>query len=299
VIITACREHEVSFVGNGDLTLFGQALVDGLQGGGDYMANRNGFISVFDLYSHLYNMLQTWVPQRVDAAVRAKYGNIQEPELTVLKGVGPFAVALYRGATTLGGFSAPERPEVDAGLREVDEARSQRLLDQILQVGGNLGDTAGGDIQKASGDIVSGQKAGGDAAGRDIVKPGSDAITVGDISGSSGIAIGRGARATVGGAPLNDELAARFAAISQQIAASDKHAAIKETVSQQVQAVAAEAAKGEQADTGKIEGWLQVIASMMPDILEVTANTLLSPISGVATVVKKVAEKAKATAGRG
>jgi uncharacterized caspase-like protein len=37
VIITACREHQVSFVGNGDLTLFGQALVDGLQGKGDYL----------------------------------------------------------------------------------------------------------------------------------------------------------------------------------------------------------------------------------------------------------------------
>jgi hypothetical protein len=101
VIITACREHQVSFVGDGSLTLFGQALVDGLQGKGDYVTNRGGFISAYDLYSHLYDTLQAWVPQKVDADVRAQYGTVQEPELTVLKGVGPFAVALYSGATTL------------------------------------------------------------------------------------------------------------------------------------------------------------------------------------------------------
>ena len=96
--------------------------------------------------------------------------------------------------------------------------------------------------------------------------------------------------------PANGELG--FAEIYRQITASDKHAAIKETVTKQVEAVAAEAAKGEQADASKIEGWLHIIGSMMPDILEVTANTLLDPLSGIATVVKKVAEKAKAATGR-
>ncbi|NCC34029.1 MAG: caspase family protein, partial [Chloroflexia bacterium] len=59
VIMTACREHQVSYVGAGRLTLFSQALVDGLQGKGDHVGNRGGFISVFDLYSHLYDTLQT------------------------------------------------------------------------------------------------------------------------------------------------------------------------------------------------------------------------------------------------
>lgn len=43
------------------------------------------------------------MPRLVPAAVRQRYGEKQEPELTILKGVGPFAVALYRGATTRGG----------------------------------------------------------------------------------------------------------------------------------------------------------------------------------------------------
>jgi hypothetical protein len=311
VIVTACRENQVSYVGNGNLTLFGQALVDGLQGKGDYISNRGGFISAFDLYSHLYDTLQTWVPAKISASLRQKHGEQQEPELTVLKGVGPFAVSLYRGATALGSFSAPNRPEVDAGLREVDEARSQRLLGSILniQVGGDVntagrdnlagatvGDNyTGGDRteRRSVVDFGSGGQFGdlnfGDIAGRDIVK---DNITVGDITSSSGIAIGHGARAhvTTGGA---EQLAAAFAAVYQKLAASPESPAIKSVVEQQVKAVEAEAAKGEAADAGKIESWLTVIARMMPDILEVTANTLLSPVSGVATAVKKIAEKAR------
>jgi hypothetical protein len=196
-IITACRENQYSFVGEGELTLFGQALVDGLEGKGDYASNGNGFINVFDLYSQLYDTLRIWVPQRVAASIRQRYGDAQEPELTVLKGVRPFAIACYRGPATLGGFSAPDKPAIDAGLREVDQARSRRLLGQLLasgpfagvtintqQSGGiNLG--IGNQIGQI-GDIVAGDKIGGD-------KVGGDKISVGDISGSSGqIAVGRG-----------------------------------------------------------------------------------------------------------
>jgi hypothetical protein len=324
VIITACREDQVSFVGSGALTLFTQALVDGLQGKGDYISNRGGFISIFDLYSHLYDKLQEWVPAKISAYLRQKYGERQEPELTVIKGVGPFAVSLYRGATMLGSFSAPEQPDIDAGLREIDPKRSERLLNQLLQIqAGRDTNTAGRDLSTAGRDNLSGahieggytggnrteQQGGihfgsggrfgdltfGDIAGRDIIKGNTmgDNIKVGDISNSDGIAIGCGAQANVTKGVQADQLAAAFSAVYQQLAASPESPAIKGVVEEQVKAVEAEAAKGEAADAGKIQGWLTVIARMMPDILEVTANTLLSPVSGVATVVKKVAEKAK------
>jgi hypothetical protein len=213
VLITACREDQVSYVGSGKLTLFTQALVDGLQGKGDYIGNRGGLISAFDLYSHLYATLQAWVPQRVPEWLRQSYGQTQEPELTVLKGVGPFAVSLYRGATTLGGFSAPDRPEIDSGLREVDPKRSERLLNQVLQIqagrdvttagrdnltGAQIeGGYTGGDRTERRGviDFGSGGQFGnltfGDIAGGNITR---DTINIGDITGSSGLAIGRGAQ---------------------------------------------------------------------------------------------------------
>lgn len=43
--------------------------------------------------------------------------------------------------------------------------------------------------------------------------------------------------------------------------------------------------KGYQANVTKIAGWLQMLTRMALDIVEVTANTLLSPIAGTATLV--------------
>jgi hypothetical protein len=57
--------------------------------------------------------------------------------LTVLKGVGPFAVSLYRGATNLGEFTAPAQPPEDTAVQQVSQRRSQAQLEQLLQVQGN------------------------------------------------------------------------------------------------------------------------------------------------------------------
>jgi hypothetical protein len=299
VIVTACHEDQVSFVGGGDLTLFGQALVDGLQGKGDYIANRHGFISAFDLYSHLYDTLQTWVPQQIDADVRKKYGDTQEPELTILKGVGPFAVALYRGASTLGDFSAPDRPEIDSGLREVDEARSKRLLGQILASGPFAGATIttqqsggvnlgiGTQIGQV-GDIIAGDKIGGD-------KVAGDKITVGDITGSSGIALSRGARATVTTGLSGSETARLFQAIYAQIQARPADPSVEtDEIQGKVQQIEQEAQAGMQANAGKLGRWLRELAGMAPDIFDVTVACLTNPVAGVAEAAKKVAAKAKA-----
>ncbi len=214
VIISACRENQYSFIGPGPLTLFTQALVDGLQGKG--VSSNRGYISVFDLYTHLYFALDEAVPRKVSAAVRQRYGEQQEPELTILKGVGPFAVALYRGATTLGAFDASGGPPEGTAVREVNPAYAQAMLRQHQQhIGGNaqVGAAIAGDVH---GDVTvdqRGQRGGvnfgsggqfgdisiGDVAGRDIIKTeitGGDRISTGDISGT-GIAIGRGARSSV------------------------------------------------------------------------------------------------------
>jgi hypothetical protein len=303
VIITACREHQVAFVGNGELTLFGQALVDGLQGKGDFVANRNGFISVFDLYSHLYDTLHAWVPQRVDADVRQKYGDTQEPELTILKGVGPFAVALFRGAITLGDFSAPERPDLDAGLRQVDEARSKRLLGQILASGPFAGATIttqqSGGINLGIGtqigqisDIVAGDKVAGDKVDR-------DKIIVGNVTNNSGIAIGRGAQATVATGLSGNEAAQLFQAIYAQIQARPADPSVeKDEIQGKVQQIEQEVNMGAQANEGKLGRWLRELAGMAPDIFDVTVACLANPMAGFAEVVKKVAGKAKATEGK-
>jgi hypothetical protein len=295
VIITACREGQYSFIGNGSLTLFGQALVDGLQGKGDYLANRGGVISAFDLYSQLYDSLQSWVPQRVSADIRAKYGNAQEPELTILKGVGPFAVALYRGAATLGEFSAPQRPEVESGLREVDPARSERLLKQLAPSGTTVTTVQSGGINMGVnnrfgtvGDIVGGDKVAGD-------KVAGDKINVGNITGSSGVAIGRGSHASVSTGLSGSDVTQLFQAIYAQIQRRSEDASVsKDEIHEKVEKIEQEANAGAQANEGRLGRWLRELAGMAPDIFDVTVACLTNPLAGFAEVVKKIGAKAKA-----
>jgi uncharacterized caspase-like protein len=145
IIITACREEQVSYIGMGGLTLFTQALINGLKGIGT--SSSRGYLSVFDLYTHLYFT--------ISEAVQQKYGKTQEPELTVLKGVGPFAVALYRGATTLGEFDAAATLPDGTAVREVSAMRSKLAFAQLAPrhhqqtIGDNarVGAAVAGDVQ--------------------------------------------------------------------------------------------------------------------------------------------------------
>jgi hypothetical protein len=133
VIITACREHQYSFVGGGPHTLFGQALIDGLRGAA--AGGADGTISVFDLYTHLHDAVGTAVQRDIPEMLRQSYGAVQEPELTILKGVGPFPVALYEGGASLGQSGPRQRPPAHTLPRELESTESEALLRQ-LQRGG-------------------------------------------------------------------------------------------------------------------------------------------------------------------
>ena len=216
IIITACRESQLSYIGTGELTLFTEALVNGLQGRGT--SSTRGYLSAFDLYTHLYFT--------IEGAVRKKYGKTQEPELTVLKGVGPFAVSLYRGATTLGGFDAATPPPEETAVREVSAKEAQARLTQIIGAryeanltgSGAIAQGPGAQAVGAGGILIGGKNTGnvntgtqvdtdgaayvrgnvttgGDFVGRDKTVHG-DQINMGNVSGA-GIAIGRGAHASV------------------------------------------------------------------------------------------------------
>lgn len=142
ILIAACREQQISYIGKGTLSIFTQALVDGLRGKG--VRNTNGFISAFSLYEHLF--------EAVGEAVKAQYKAVQEPELTVLRGVGPFAVALYKGASTLGDFAGDEPLPTGMAAREVSPEKSARYFRQHIDTGG--GAYVGGNVNTGGGDFV-------------------------------------------------------------------------------------------------------------------------------------------------
>jgi hypothetical protein len=170
ILITACREGQLSWIGGGNLSIFSQALIDALQGK-DIMP-RGGFVSVFDLYTSLY--------QSVSSQVGDLLGMEQEPELTILKGVGPFAVALFQGATptNLGAIEEALEPPQKTAVRQVDPETSNRMYQKIVGQSGGInfgqankidiqGSVTGGDqIVTGDGTYIRGSVTGG---GRDFV----------------------------------------------------------------------------------------------------------------------------------
>lgn len=122
IIITACRPEQKSWLGNGSMTIFAQALADGLSGKG-YVVNNSGYVSAFGLYEHVF------------LTVKESAGNldkVQEPELTVLRNVGPFAISLYRGASDLGLFNEQEPVPAETAAREVSPEKSQHMLTKYV-----------------------------------------------------------------------------------------------------------------------------------------------------------------------
>ncbi|MDZ4717305.1 MAG: caspase family protein [Roseiflexaceae bacterium] len=211
VIITACRADEFAYVGDGTLTVFPEALVSALHGEG--VSNRRGFIGVYDLYDRVYELVTTKAPK-------------QQPELTVIQGVGPFPIALFQGddRAKLDAFDAPTVPTRTAALRSITSAESLRFLQEVLSklpparshtqtisdnarvgtaiagdVTGNVANTTVEGNQTSIGGNVHGPVFAGTFSGPvDATDTGGgDNIKVGDISGSSGVAIGRGAQSGV------------------------------------------------------------------------------------------------------
>ena len=278
VIITACRDDQVSYIGPGELTLFTQALVDGLNGNGT--SSNRGYISAFDLYTHVYFS--------VEETVQTSYGKRQQPELTVIKGVGPFAVALYRGATTLGDFDANAPPPAGTAVREVRPDYAQAM---IANVAGS-GAAAQGDGAVAVGE--RGVHVGGDNSGP--INTGSQVNTAGGAYVGGNVSadrdfVGRD-RITTGIEPSDLEpiFAPLRAAVAQHAPPHKQTEAV-----QQVQALKAEAAHGDQADDGAMARIIEGLADLVPEAVKAIVSAFASPIlSGVAgPVTRWVLDKLK------
>ena len=93
-------------------------------------------------------------------------------------------------------------------------------------------------------------------------------------------------------------LAQLFEAIYQQIEARPEDPDVDhEEIAGEVKRIEQEVAKAEAANPNKVKRWLANLAEMAPDILEVTVASLTNPAAGVATVISKIAKKAKAETG--
>jgi hypothetical protein len=145
-----------------------------------------------------------------------------------------------------------------------------------LQIGGNVSVT--------HGDIVAGDK--------NIKVDKGGVIVGGHVQGSN---IVTGDRNQIGDKQAEqeaffDELLKR---IDQRPNTSPED---KEDLKANIVEIKAEVEKGEQADETFLSRRLRNIARMAPDIGEVMLATLTNPAAGFATLIRKVAERAKASA---
>ncbi len=126
-------------------------------------------------------------------------------------------------------------------------------------------------------------------------KSSGDKITVGNISKSTGVAIGRGAQATVTqttGASA-EEIAKAFAAINAKINALPE-GPDKTVAASAVNALQDEAQKGEKASEASVNKWFNFLAQAAPDAFDVAVASFANPIAGLGMAFKKIAERAKA-----
>lgn len=122
-----------------------------------------------------------------------------------------------------------------------------------------------------------------------------DKITVGNVTKSTGVAIGRGAKATVTqttGASAS-EIAKAFAALNAKVDALPE-GPDKEIAKNAAQGLEGEAKKGTQASEANITKWFNFLAQSSSDAFDVAVTTFSNPIAGLSLAFKKIAERAKA-----
>ena len=123
---------------------------------------------------------------------------------------------------------------------------------------------------------------------------GGDKISVGNITRSQGVAIGRGAKAEVKSGIGAKEISEIFSPIYQKIESRPPDPLVeKEEITDRVKRIENEVATGDKAEPAKVERWLRNLATMAPDILDVTLAALTSPIAGISMAIRKIAQKMK------
>jgi hypothetical protein len=263
VIISACRSTQRSWFHPGaNLTVFTEALLEGLQGS-QSIANRQGYIGVFELYSYVFD--------RVSAGVKKLAASVdQEPVITIREGVGPFPVALYRGGQSLSpeGVSPGVAPALDREPPGDAAVRVVRVVPQI-QAGRDVNQTtarsdAGGVVNTGTAGNIN---TGGTQLNIGGVSAGRDAIVGGTVQVSSTEYRAPGDRYSRGEA----ELARTFAEALRQ--AQELSPEDRELVTPVIKQAQEHAEKLQQGDTSPetqtaLEKRLKSLAVIAPDIAE-------------------------------
>ena len=292
-VLNSSTGAQSSYVRNdGSMSLFTYHLIEALTGHAPHPDDAT-VVYVTDVMS--------WVTHQVKKSARDQ-GRDQTP---VMKTSGVFPIAQLIGgqgvAKGLGQLPPdPLEPLPPAGQTTTFNQQGQTVTGPQVNVGGDaqigqIGNnqnvnvaergvyatgSVAGSIVTGDGNVLGDQVQGDKVAGD---KVGGDKISVGNISGSQGVAIGRGASASVQiqQGPTMNELTPLFAPLLVQAAQ------VNPTAVGQLQTLKAEVAKGEEADDNKMADLIADIAEAAPGVVSglvnLFTNSVVANIAGGAT----------------
>jgi len=299
VVIASSQADEFAFAGN-PYSAFTLALIESLCGEG--VSQKDGYVRVADLALHTREM----VPQRTT--------NRQHPILH-FEQADNFRLAYYAGGEkqpkSLPFTQPPDvEPEPGAWRGLVFDQRGRTVHGTQTNIAGEVhGPVFSGTFQEpvqvGDGNIVKqtqmsggvtiegGAQIGGDFVEGDKI---DKSIKVGDITGSTGVAIGHGVHLAVtqmtnGVSPI--EIAQAFALMMEKVNALPE-GPDKEKAQSAVEGLKVEAGKGKTAEEKNVREWFNLLAVTSLEAWEVALNFFINPIAGVSTVFKKIAKRARA-----
>lgn len=123
-----------------------------------------------------------------------------------------------------------------------------------------------------------------------------DNFNIGNIN-QSNVAIGSESRLIVNSKKSTEVIANYFETAYQRLETRLEDPNVDKTeIKETIKKIEQEVTQQEPANPNKIERWMKILEDIAPDILDVIVAGLLNPGSAVATVVRKVAERARSQA---
>lgn len=224
---------------------------------------------------------------RVQEIVKNASWEVEEREGDLKQAYRTYADAPETGEALDAPSAVPTPGEaggIHIGKIEAVNVGETQVIDQskaTFHIGGTKVDTGGAAYV---GGGVNTQ--GGHFVGRDMTVQGdvvgSDKISVGDVSGT-GIAIGRGARASVQLGLPGADVAQALAPVLAAVQSSTADAATQAAAVQEIEKLKAELAKGKDADDSRIAGILDDLAKLVPGAVAAVVSAFGTPLlAGIA-----------------
>jgi hypothetical protein len=221
----------------------------------------------------LVSDVMSYVWRKVPESARQDWGRDQHPDYQVS---GNFPVALLLGGQGWSkGLTAPDPLETSTAALAAGP-KTQVNVGSISNISGGEVNIAGGDIVKQTVQTGGGAYIAGpvNTGGGNFV--GGDNISVGNISGSTGVAIGRNAQSTVTYGMSSADVAYLFQPVLNAIRNAQPDQ--RDQAQQKLEELQGEVSKGKGANDKLVARLIDGLVELVPGAVGALVSTFASPV---------------------